>query len=187
MHGVLDAPMIALLPRRRRDPVPQTVSTIKVAKDDYSFVDEDGQTVHGAGYQPVDDDGDPIFGFRDQDFGGAAHGARACKVAGVMYRPHEVQSDEFAPGRRLRLVPNPANAYDHNAIEVRTSDGRLMAGFIPRAIAAEIAPCFGRDGPWEAMSLWEWRAVSRGRIGIRVLMAPRLEVSVATAIIRSDA
>jgi hypothetical protein len=49
-----------------------------------------------------------------------------------------------------------------------------MAGFIPREIAAEVAPCFKRDGPWEAVSVWEWGTVSRGRIGIRVLMAPRL-------------
>jgi HIRAN domain len=108
-------------------------------------------------------------------------GVRACSIAGVEHHHREVQSDQFAPGRRLRLVPNPANSYDGNAIEVRTSDGRVMAGFIPREIAAELAPFFKRDGPWEAMSIWEWRTHRRGRIGIRVLMAPHLEVTVAAA------
>jgi hypothetical protein len=181
IHGVFDVRMIALLRRRRRDSAHQTVSTIMLTAHGYSFVDGDGESVHGDGYQPVGDDGDPIFGFQDEDFDYAVHGARACKVAGVTHRQHEIQSDEFSPGRRLRLVPDPANSHDGNAIEVRTSDGRLMAGFIPREIAAAIAPRFRRDGPWEAMSLWEWRTVSRGRIGIRVLMAPRLEVTGAVS------
>jgi HIRAN domain len=177
-HGVLEVGMIALLPRGRRELAPPTMPKIMLTEHAYSFVDGNGETVHGAGYQLVgDDDGDTIFGFRDKDLEYAAYGVSTCSVVGVSYRHHEFQSDEFGPGCRLRLVPDPSNSYDGNAIEVRSSDGKLMAGFIPREIAAEIAPCFKRDGPWEAMSLWEWRTVSHGRIGIRVLMAPRLEVT----------
>jgi hypothetical protein len=178
--------MITRLRRGRPDSAHQTIPKIMLAEDVYSFVDEDGETVHGTGYRPIGDDGEPVFGFMRRDVDYAAHGVRACNVAGVSYRHHELQSDEFAPLGRLRLVPDPSNSYDGNAIEVRSSDGKLMVGFIPRETAAEMAPCFKRDGPWEAMSVWEWRTVSRGRIGIRVLMAPRLEVSVTTAVIRSN-
>jgi hypothetical protein len=166
--------MITLFRRGRRESAPPTMPKIVLTEHEHSFVGEDGETVDGTGFQPVGDDGELIFGFMPQDVDYAARGVRACRVAGVSYRYHEIQSDEFALCRRLRLVPDPSNPYDGNAIEVRSSDGKLMAGFIPREIAAEVAPCFKRDGPWEAVSVWEWRTVSRGRIGIRVLMAPRL-------------
>jgi hypothetical protein len=175
--GVGEVAMSSLHRRGRRAEAHDTASSIMLTQDDYSFVNKDGETVQGAGYQPVGDDGDHVFGFNDEDFDYVAQGARACKVAGVSYRHSEIQSDGFSPGRRLRLIPDPANPHDVNAIEVRTSDGKLMAGYIPREVAALIAPSFKTGGAWEAMSLWEWRTVSRGRIGIRVLMAPRLEVS----------
>jgi hypothetical protein len=172
--------MSPLLRRRGRDQARPTVSAIRLTRDDYPFEPEDGEAVQGVGFQPVGDDGDPIFGFQDEDLYYAAQGARACKVAGVSFRQSEIQSDEFSPGERLRLVPNPANPHDRNAIEVRTSDGKVMAGHIPKEIAAAIAPSFTTGGPWEAISLREWRTASRGRIGIRVLMAPRLEVTIVS-------
>jgi hypothetical protein len=139
-------------------------------------------TVNGTGVQPLDQDGELIYkASGDQHFDYLGHGVRACSVAGVEHHHREIQSHDFVPGSRLRLVPDPKNPHDQNAIEVRSSDGKLIAGFVPRGIAADLAPLFKRDGPWEAMSVWEWRTQARGRVGIRMLLAPHLEVAAATA------
>jgi len=174
--------MNPLLRRRRREASPRQVSEITWTTDEFSFVDDDGETVDGAGIQPLDQDGELIYQISgDQHFDYLGDGVRACSVAGVEHRHREVQSDGFAPGRRLRLVPDPKNSFDPNAIEVRSADGKLMAGFVPREIASELAPLFKRDGPWEAMSVWEWRTHSRGRVGLRMFLAPHLEATLGAS------
>jgi hypothetical protein len=147
-----------------------------MTEDTYSF-EAGGETIHGRGYRLVGGDGDPIHSLREEDFAFGTTGAHVCKVAGISQHQQEIQSDEFAPGRRLQLVPDPKNPYDPNAIEIRTASGIVMAGFVPREIAAQVAPHFRVDGPWQAMCLWEWRTDTRGRIGLQVLMARGLALA----------
>lgn len=173
--------MISLLRRGRREASPRQVAKINWTADEFSFVDKDGETVKGSGIQPLDQNGELIHKVSgDQHFDHLGEGVRACSVAGVEHRHREVQSADFAPGKRLRLVADPENPFDRNAIEVRSADGKLMAGFVPREIAAELAPLFKRDRTWDAMSVWEWQTHSRGRVGLRMLLAPHLEVTVDT-------
>ena len=91
---------------------------------------------------------------------------RVVKLAGASYRADALQDDAFAPGRRLTLVPEPANEHDPNAVAVWDRERRVQAGYIP----AEIAPDL--DGDEQAVSLWEFRGEDGQRIGLRVLLAP---------------
>lgn len=91
---------------------------------------------------------------------------RVVKVAGVSYRLDELQDDAFTPGTRLRLVAEPENEHDPNAIAVWDADERVQAGYVPAEDAREL-----RADDWQAVSLHEFFEDGR-RIGLRVLLAP---------------
>ena len=66
----------------------------------------------------------------------------------------------FDPGRRLALVPEPENEHDPNAVGIWNEERALQLGYVPAAIAPELA------GDEQALSLW------RVDGGLRVLIAP---------------
>ena len=90
---------------------------------------------------------------------------RVVRVAGASYRADALQDDGFAPGRRLALVPEPANEHDPNAVAVWDEGRRVQAGYVPAEIAPELS------GDEQAVALWEFVEDGR-RIGLRVLIAP---------------
>lgn len=65
-----------------------------------------------------------------------------CKVAGVSYEGRQDIIATLRGNEPCRIVPEPTNPYDVNALAVHiaTADGVRHVGFVPRAIAAEIAP-----------------------------------------------
>ena len=80
-------------------------------------------------------------------------------------------SDAAAPGRPLELRRDPANEHDANAIAVHAGGEQL--GFVPRELAAEIAPELDAGRPWAAVVLREQRASPRDpRNGLTMLLAP---------------
>ena len=85
---------------------------------------------------------------------------RVVPVAGVSFRPEAVADASFDPGARLVLIPEPENEHDPNAIGVWNDELSLQAGYVPRAVAAELA------GDEQAVSLW------RAGEGLRVLLVP---------------
>ena len=85
---------------------------------------------------------------------------RVVPVAGVSFRPGNVDDGSFDPGRRLALVPEPENEHDANAVAIWNEERTLQAGYVPREVAAEL----GRDE--QAISLW------RVEGGLRVLIVP---------------
>ena len=85
---------------------------------------------------------------------------RVIAAAGVTFRPESLEDPSFDPGRRLELVPEPTNEHDPNAIGIWNADRTLQVGYVPAAIAPEIA------GDEQAVSLW------RVDGGLRVLLAP---------------
>ena len=91
---------------------------------------------------------------------------RVVPLAGASYRLDALQDDGFAPGRRLALVPEPANEHDPNAVAVWDAERRLQAGYVPADVAPEVS------GDEQALSLWEFRDEEGRRIGLRVLLAP---------------
>ena len=81
-------------------------------------------------------------------------------------------SEALAPGQPLVLRRDAANPYDANAIAVEAVGGE-QAGFVPRELAAEIAPELDAGRPWSAVVLREQRASPRDpRSGLTMLLAP---------------
>ena len=85
---------------------------------------------------------------------------RVVAVAGVTFRPGNVDDASVDPGRRLALVPEPENEHDPNAIAIWNDERTLQAGYVPAAVAPEL------DGNEQAISLW------RVDGGLRVLIVP---------------
>ena len=85
---------------------------------------------------------------------------RVVGVAGVTFRPGNVDDASFDPGRRLALVREPENEHDPNAVAIWNEERTLQVGYVPR----EIAPVLRGDE--QAVSLW------RVEGGLRVLIVP---------------
>jgi HIRAN domain len=85
---------------------------------------------------------------------------RVIAAAGVTFRPESLEDPSFDPGRRLELVPEPTNEHDPNAIGIWNADRTLQLGYVPAAVAPDVA------GDEQAVSLW------RVDGGLRVLIAP---------------
>lgn len=85
---------------------------------------------------------------------------RVVPVAGVTFRPGNVDDATFDPGRRLALVREPENEHDPNAVAVWNEERTLQAGYVPRDVAPEL------NGDEQAVSLW------RVDGGLRMLLAP---------------
>ena len=79
-------------------------------------------------------------------------------AAGVSYRPEALPDPSFDPPRRLALVPEPSNEHDPNAVAIWNQERTLQVGYVPAAIAPELA------GDEQAVSLW------RVDGGLRVLI-----------------
>jgi hypothetical protein len=85
---------------------------------------------------------------------------RVVPVAGVTFRPGNVEDTSFDPGRRLALVPEPENEHDPHAVAIWNEERTLQAGYVPAAVAQELR------GDEQAVSLW------RVEGGLRVLLVP---------------
>jgi hypothetical protein len=108
--------------------------------------------------------GESGFYLRDAETGAAVRWEdprlRVVPAAGVSYRPEALPDPSFDPGRRLALVPEPANEHDPNAVAIWNADRTLQVGYVPAAVAPDLA------GDEQAMSLW------RVEGGLRVLIVP---------------
>ena len=85
---------------------------------------------------------------------------RVVAAAGVSYRPEALADQSFDPPHRLALVPEPTNEHDPNAVAIWNEERTLQVGYVPAAVAPELA------GDEQALSLW------RVEGGLRVLIAP---------------
>jgi hypothetical protein len=80
-----------------------------------------------------------------------------------------------APGNRLELRRDPDNEHDPNAIAVLAGDAQV--GWVPRELAAELAPELDAGAPWSALVLREQRRSPRDpRHGLTMLLAPAAEI-----------
>jgi hypothetical protein len=138
---------------------------------------EQGGVVWLAGYTVVDP-GTGAYLARDAPELAAA-GLRVAGVAGAArHHAEALASDAAAPGRPLALRRDPGNVHDANAIAVATEDGALL-GYVPRELAAELAPELDAGRPWSAAVLREQRASPRDpRTGVTMLLAaaPAIEL-----------
>jgi hypothetical protein len=140
---------------------------VEVRFEERYWYPEDGGEVWLAGYQPVEGD---RFLSREAL---AERGLRVAGVAGAArHHAEALASDEAAPGKPLRLRRDPDNEHDPHAIEVRLATGE-QAGWVPRELAAELAPRLDAGERWSAVVLREQRATPRDpRTGLTMLLGP---------------
>jgi hypothetical protein len=150
---------------------------VRVEWDERYWYPEDGGAIWLAGYTVLDPASGAYLG-RDAPELSAA-GLRVTGVAGAArHHADALASDAAAPGRALALRRDAANVHDANAIAVATEDGATL-GFVPRELAAELAPALDVGAPWSAVVLREQRASPRDpRTGVTMLLAaaPSIEL-----------
>ena len=104
----------------------------------------------------------------------AERGLRVAGVAGAaQHHPQALESQYVAPGQPLALNRDPENPHDPNAIAVHPGDGGDQIGWVPKELAAELAPDLDGGRPWSAIVLREQRPSPRDpRSGLTMLLAP---------------
>jgi hypothetical protein len=143
---------------------------VTVEWDERYWYPEQGGVVWLAGYTVVDP-GTGAYLARDAPELAAA-GLRVAGVAGAArHHAEALAADAAAPGQPLVLRRDAGNVHDANAIAVATADGALL-GFVPRELAAELAPELDAGRPWSAVVLREQRSSPRDpRTGVTMLIA----------------
>jgi hypothetical protein len=143
---------------------------VDVAAQERYWYPDDGGEVWVAGFQLVDAEGRYLG--RDAPELREA-GLRVSRVAGARdHHAEALQSEGAAPGSALVLRRDRDNEYDANAIAVETTEGDVL-GFVPRDLAAEIAPRIDAGEAYSALVLREQRATPRDpRTGLTMLLAP---------------
>jgi HIRAN domain len=143
-----------------------------VFEERYWYPDDGGQ-VWLAGYTLVDEAGRYLA--RDAPEL-AARGLRVAGVAGAgRHHAEALAGAPAGPGAPLALRRDPANEHDPNAIQVRAGD--VQIGWVPRELAAELAPRLDAGDAWSAIVLREQRASPRDpRTGVTMLLAPDVQI-----------
>jgi hypothetical protein len=155
----------------RKQPTQPTGVTVNLGlgERDFEFDANDGKTITGWGYTFRDLDADTVV--RHDDVRLLDAGCMVTKVSGVSYRAKELQRDDFEPGKFVRLIAEPRNPHDPNAVSVWDAKGKRQVGFVPRDDAPTVQRLVLGDEA-EAMVVWEWRGEQGDRVGIKLLIAP---------------
>lgn len=66
-------------------------------------------------------------------------------IAGVTFEGRQAQLEEEHVGNEITLKREPANRYDKNAIAVWSRQSKKQLGYVPRRVAAELAPIMDRQ------------------------------------------
>jgi hypothetical protein len=149
------------------------IVTITVTREERYWYPDDGGIVWIAGFMPIDPDTRRFVGreaLREQ-------GLIVTGAAGAAQFHDEVlQGAGAEPGAPLILRRDPDNEHDPNAIAVDTADGGQL-GFVPRELAAELAPRLDAGERWSSVVLREHRASPRDpRTSVTILLAPAPEI-----------
>jgi HIRAN domain-containing protein len=157
--------------------VPDETAIVDVVFEERYWYPDDGGVVWLAGYQLVEPETGRYLGRDAPEL--AARGLRVVGVAGAgRHHAEAVAAADVAPGRPLTLRRDPDNAYDPSAIAVDPAAGGEQVGWVPREIAAEVAPALDAGDPWSAIVLREHRASPRDpRTGLTMLLAPAAAIA----------
>ena len=143
---------------------------VDVIYEERYWYPEDGGQVWLVGYQLVDRASDRYLARDAPEL--RERGLRVAGVAGASQHHSEALGEAPAPGEALELRRDPNNEHDPNAIAVHVPGGAQL-GWVPREIAAELAPEMDAGRPWCAVVLREQRASPRDpRTGLTMLLAP---------------
>jgi hypothetical protein len=141
-----------------------------VAEGRYWYPDDGGQ-VWLEGYTPVDADGrylgrdDPLLIGRD---------LHVVPVAGAaQHHGDALAAAPIEPGDPLELQRDVENPHDANAIRVFARGYEPQLGWVPRELAARIAPDLDAGRTWTALAFRERRLSPRDpRSGLTMLLSP---------------
>jgi hypothetical protein len=144
--------------------------TVDVSFEERYWYRDDGAIVWLAGFQVVDAKTGSFLARDARALTDA--GLRVTGVAGAARHHDEaLQSPDAQPGRPLELRRDPDNEHDPNAISVHLAVGKQL-GWVPRALAEEIAPALDAGDVWSALCLRERRPSPREpRSGLTMLLA----------------
>jgi hypothetical protein len=151
---------------------------VAVIAEERYWYPEDGGAVWLAGFTVIDPETGDYLGRDAPEL--LARGLRVAGVAGAgRHHADALAGDAAAPGRPLALRRDAANPHDANAIAVDDADGAQL-GWVPRELAAALAPDLDAGRPWSAVVLREQRGSPRDpRTGITMLLAAAPAVTLA--------
>jgi hypothetical protein len=154
---------------------------VDVTFEERYWYPHDGGIVWISGYQLVDAESGRYLGREAPEL--AARGLRVAGVAGAeRHHAEALASDALAPGRPLSLRRDPENPHDANAIAVHAGGEGEQVGWVPRALAVELAPDLDAGRAWAAVVLREQRRSPRDpRSGLTMLLAPAAEIELREA------
>jgi hypothetical protein len=136
----------------------------------YWYPDDGGQ-VWVAGYQLVDPESGRYLARDAPELASRRLHVAGVAGAGRHHAEAIASSDSVEPGRPLELRRDPGNDHDPNAIAVDA--GGEQVGWVPRELAAELAPQLDERVSWSAIVLREQRRSPRdARHGLTMLLAP---------------
>ena len=149
---------------------PDTIA-VDVAFEERYWYPDDGGVVWLAGYQLVEPESGRYLARDAPQL--AARGLRVVGVAGAgRHHAEALTAEDVGPGRPLELRRDPENPHDPSAIAVNAPGG-AQVGWVPREVAAELAPALDAGAPWAAVVLREQRRSPRDpRSGLTMLLAP---------------
>jgi HIRAN domain len=128
---------------------------------------DDGTPLYGRGWLLHDED-DLAISEADPRLGNG--GILIFKVAGVTFHPLALQQSCFNPGNEVKLVAEPTNPVDANAIAVWDLSLRHQLGYVPRARTSRIRKGFGKNTSARAYVWWDWHKVDCKRCGVKVVV-----------------
>jgi hypothetical protein len=151
------------------------VVDVAVVREERYWYPDDGGIVWLAGLFAFDPGSGRILARDAPEM--AARGLRVAGVAGAArFHDDALQSSGAAPGAPLVLRRDPGNPHDPSAIAVLAAGG-AQVGWVPRGLAAELAPDLDGGRPWSAVVLRERRRSPRDpRSGVTMLLAPAEEI-----------
>jgi HIRAN domain len=147
------------------------LAVVDVVFEERYWYPDDGGVVWLAGYQVVEAESGRYLGRAAPEL--AERGVRVAGVAGAgRHHADALAAADAGPGRPLELKRDPDNPHDPSAIAVHAAGGEQV-GWVPREIAAELAPALDAGEPWAAVVLREQRASPRDpRSGLTMVLAP---------------
>jgi hypothetical protein len=83
----------------------------------------------------------------------ARAGVYVSQLRGEAYRPDACEAGDFQPGSPVRLVREPANEFDPNAVAVHDHTGQHMAAYVNRQKARTLARLIDSGKAIEAVSI----------------------------------
>jgi hypothetical protein len=152
--------------------MPDAPVTVDVVFEERYWYPDDGGVVWLAGYGLVERETGRYLARDAPEL--AVRGLHVVGVAGAgRHHAEALATADVGPGRPLVLRRDPDNEHDPSAIAVDSAGDGEQVGWVPREVAAEIAPALDAGEPWAAIVLRERRASPRDpRTGLTMLLAP---------------